>query len=385
MAQRSKPPGWLIAMIVVTLLGVLGNLAIDVSRDENGATHVVIHRVPKTLVPATIAVDGPDRDAKADDPVTLDKEARAVAGGFAANARDLKGNLTGPIIGPVAKLEPPFAADEVPGCRTRFLRTNWSARSAPQSSVKLFWLHYTGGPDVPGTRSEVDGLTAFGNSPAARVSWTFNMDKDGNCDYNVPMRYKAWTEAGANSTGISIEVAGVGSPPYLRPGGYRQLLRIYHAVHSAYPAIALRLGGVSNCSPTRGGIVTHWMGGPCSGGHTDIRPLDLNAVIDNLVRLERASGRAADLRSRNGATHRALKSHRCSLRRPALRRHVVGIHGGAGRDDVRRRHRVRPGASVAELDLDLRPDAERLPGGRALARVDAPADALGLGARRELC
>lgn len=267
---------------VFTLVLAVG---LTVTITDNGPDHgpgkprtsTQIHIGKKTLV------DNADQDAKPNDVVPLDKTAQKVAKDYAANKFDLRGNLRGQDQGPVAKLLPPFAADEITGCRTRFLGTNWSYRTVPQDQVILFWLHFSGGPDKPGTRSEVDGLTAYGNQPAARVSWHFNMDKDGNCDYNVPLRYKAWTEADGNSTGVSIEVAGTGSGDYLRAGGVKQLRRIIDEVHQAYPGITVRLGGVSNCQPTRGGIVTHWMGGPCSGGHTDIKPHDLPKVIAELV------------------------------------------------------------------------------------------------------
>jgi hypothetical protein len=267
----------LLALVAAVLAaGITIAVVVD---DGPGPSHhrsVTVHIGKQTLV------DNADADAKANDPVALAPPARKVAQSFAADPRDLVGNLRGPDHGPIAKLLPPFAADEIPGCRTRFLRTNWSYRTVAQSDVELFWLHFTGGPDKPGTRAEVDGLTAYGNQPSAGVSWHFNMDKDGNCDYNVPLRYKAWTEAGANSTGISIEVAGVGDAPYLRAGGVRELRRIVDAVHQRYPKIRVVLGGVSNCRPTKPGIVTHYMGGPCSGGHTDIRPLSLAAVVHQL-------------------------------------------------------------------------------------------------------
>lgn len=275
--------------VIAAIVAVLAGVGVTVVVVDNGGDHgptrprgsVSIHIGPTTKV------DNADQDAKPNDVVELSKPAQAVAKDFVADRADLRGPLRGPGGGPVAKLLPPFAADEIPGCRTRFLRTNWSQRSVPPSGVLLFWLHYTGGPDIPGSRADVDGLTAFGNQPSAGVSWHLNVDKDGECDYNVPLRYKAWTEAGANSSGISVEVAGTGSAPYLRAGGVRQLRRILDVVHRRYPRITIRLGGVSNCRPTSPGIVTHYMGGPCSGGHTDIHPLSLTSVIAQL----RAVGR----------------------------------------------------------------------------------------------
>jgi hypothetical protein len=257
---------------------------------------VTVHVGGKTITtsspPTAIVVHGTATTPTPTKVVQLTPTAQSVATNLATGAvkgtNDLKPRetpslppLSGPITSPVAQLQPPFAADSVPGCRTRFLTTNWSAR-ASGIRVGALALHYTAGPDIPNSRADVDGLTAFGNNPSSRVSWALNMDKDGNCDYNVPFRYKAWTIAGLNSATVDIEVAGKGDAPYLRAGGYRELARIWVDFHRSYPYIPLRLGAVSNCNMTRTGIITHWMGGPCSGGHVDIKPLDLNAVISTL-------------------------------------------------------------------------------------------------------
>lgn len=306
---------------LATLLVVVLGAGITIAIVDNGSDHgpskprgsVTIH------IGGTTKVDNADQDAKPDDVVELSPQAQTIAKNFLGDRADLKGQLRGPgKIGPVAKLLPPFAADELPGCRTRFLRTNWSNRSVPPSGILLFWLHYTGGPDKPNSRADVDGLTAFGNQPSAGVSWHINMDKDGECDYNVPLRYKAWTEAGANSSGISIEVAGVGDAPYLRAGGVRELRRILDEVHRRYPKIRIALGGVSNCQPTKPGIVSHYMGGPCSGGHTDIKPLNLAAVVHQL----QAAGKPASSKATRWAQrHRAMHERGAIL--DQCKRHVV--------------------------------------------------------------
>jgi hypothetical protein len=289
-----SPVAWVLAALIAA--GAVVTFVDDVGPGPNPPRHrtVTIH------IGKTIAVDNADADAKANDVVELSPPAQAIANDFVEDPADLHGALRGPDSGPIAKLLPPFASDEIPGCRTRFLKTNWSYRSVPQSGVVLFWVHFAGDNDRPGTRAEVDGLTAYGNQASAGVSWHFNMDKDGNCDYNVPLRSKAWTESGANSTGISIEVHGHGDAPYVRAGGVKQLRRILDAVHKRYPKIRVVLGGVSNCRPTKGGIVTHWMGGACSGGHTDIKPLDLVAVVRQL----QAAGKPARTKHDVWVAHR---------------------------------------------------------------------------------
>lgn len=264
--------------------------------------HVVVHTATVAAPPAVIAVDGADKDAKPDDPVALTPKARDVATELAVGAEKGTNDLNPvkhdiPLAGssvhvgangqilkvvPVARLEAPFASDSVPGCRTRTLTTNWSAR-APGVRIEALELHYTAGSDIPNSRSDVDGLTAFGNQPSSAVSWHLNLDKDGNCDYNVPYREKAWTIADLNSATVNIETAGRGEGPYLRPAGYRELARIWVDFHRRYPYIPLRLGATDgHCNVTRPGVMTHVMGGTCSGGHVDINPLAIRGVIATL-------------------------------------------------------------------------------------------------------
>lgn len=274
--------------------------------------------------PAVIAVDGPDKDAKADDPVHVTPRAAEVEQTLAAAAdrgtNDLVAKKHGiPLApvhpGPVAQLEPPFASDTVPGCRTRILTTNWSAR-APGVRVEALEFHFTAGPDIPNSRADVDGLTAFGNQPSSAVSWHGNVDKDGNCDYNVPYREKAWTIAGLNSATVNFEVAGKGERPYLRPAGWREMARVWVDFHRRYPYIPLALGATDgHCHVTKPGIMTHVMGGPCSGGHTDINPIPIREVIATLARYvaaleaQRCNARTAcKMGRRHAAVHRQLRA-----------------------------------------------------------------------------
>lgn len=248
-------------------------------------------------IPEQVKVDGPDSDAKRDDTVPLSEQAENVGQDFVDDPKDLEPQLPGkaPLEGTAPQvaenvIPAPLAADQIVGCRTRFFGVNFSQRAFGPAGVLAVGLHYTAGPDLPGTRSEVDGLTAFGNRASSRVSWAFNLDKDGNCDYNVPLRLKAWTIGDLNSQTINFEVAGRGESPYLRDAGYDKLAVIWRQIKTAYPQIKLRLGAVSNCRVTRSGWITHWMGGPCSGGHTDIRPHDIAAVIRQ-VQLRLDTGR----------------------------------------------------------------------------------------------
>lgn len=276
----------------------------------------------KAVVPEATVVDNADPDAKADNVVPLGPDAREVTADYLeadgrsdvvpADGNELRGDDEA---GPVAKLAPPFAAEEVPGCRTRFLTTNWSYRVGG-TSVKWLGWHYTAGRDIPNSRADVDGLTAYGNNPSARVSWHFNLDKDGNCDYNVPIRYKAWTIGNANSYSVNVEVSGSGEPPYLRPAGIAQAKRIVAYVREAY-GVPVRVGSMSNCSAGNAGQVTHYMGGVCSGGHTDIKPHDFAAFVKSLASCDatcRQRAVVAGRRRKHAATHAALEAAKCRKR-----------------------------------------------------------------------
>lgn len=275
----------LLAIIALFAGGFFAEVVIDTSDDGKDRTI----RVEIGQVGETTKVDGPDQDVKPDDVVKISETAEGVAEEFIENPEDLEADQPGaaPLEGTtphtnVNVIPAPLGADEIDGCRTRFLDVNFSQRSLGQDAVIWFALHFTGGTDISNSRADVDGLTAYGNRASSRVSWHFNVDKDGNCDYNVPLRLKAWTFGNANSRSVNVEVHGRGEPPYLRPAGYKKLASIIKQVRASYPQIQLRLGAVSNCGPGRSGIVTHWMGGSCSGGHTDIRPHEVRAVIERI-------------------------------------------------------------------------------------------------------
>lgn len=330
---------------VATALAALGVIGIHTGERE---TETVKVPEPVAAVPENIVVDGADADTKIDDVVPLGPAAREVTADLieenigsdvvVTDPTELRGDE--PDDAPVAQLQPPFASEEVPGCKTRFLPTNWSYRNG----VTPKWMapHFAANRDIPNSRAEVDGLTGYGSNPAARVSWHFNLDKDGNCDYNVPIRYKAWTISNANPYSINFEVSGSGEAPYLRRGGYKQLARIWIYVHEAYPGIPLRVGSVSNCSSGAAGWITHWMTGDCGGNHSDISPHKLAEVVAKVrhhVRLlqcgERCKARQRQRRvvearvRRHAETHADYQREKCrgrmhevrprTLRRPECR------------------------------------------------------------------
>ena len=271
-----------VAAIVAALLALAGvGVTVELVDDDRPDQ-------PRTRS-VTIRVDGPDRDTKRDDKLVVTPPAQGVAEAYEDRPRDLDEDQPGaaPLAGTgeqegIGAIPAPLGADEIDGCRTRFLQTNFSQRSFGQDAVIWFGLHFTGGRDIPNSRADVDGLTAYGNRSTSRVSWHLNLDKDGNCDYNVPLRLKAWTLGNANSRSINIEVHGSGEPPYLRPAGFRKLAQIVRQVRRSYPKIKLQVGSIVNCSSGRPGIVTHWQGGPCSGGHTDVKPHSIVMIVRRL-------------------------------------------------------------------------------------------------------
>lgn len=278
---------------IFSVLVALGVVAVVDDNNDGTPDRIVIplhlattERSP--AIPETVPVDTADPDNKPDTNLKLTEQAENVAQEYVNNPKDLASTGAVPLSGTGVQKqvghEPfPLASDELQPCRKRTLPTNFSARGVPLSRVRGFYLHYTAGPDIPNSRADVDGLTAYGSRASSRVSWHINMDKDGNCDYNVPFSLKAWTIANLNPVTINIEVAGRGEPPYLRPGGYRALALIYKQIHAAYPQIPLTLATTDGrCNIIKAGIGTHWQGGPCSGGHSDIKPLAITAVIAEL-------------------------------------------------------------------------------------------------------
>lgn len=238
------------------------------------------------VVPAAVAVDGPDQDAEPDDKVIEPGPAAQeliadVADDpedydFPAPGEDLRGDDEH---GPVAVHEGPLATPNFPGCETRILPTNWSSRVVPMSEVDGIGLHYTAGGNLPGL-ADMNGLTTFASSATAGVSWHFLIDAEGHCYYQVPLDKKAWTIGNLNSETVNIEVIGRGSEPSYpaSAAGAAKLRQVVRELGRRLD-IPMRVGAVSNCHVTVSGIITHWQGGVCAGNHGDIRPYDLAQVV----------------------------------------------------------------------------------------------------------
>jgi hypothetical protein len=332
------PP--LVAAILAVVLAISGAFTWEIiDEDKDGRPdRVIVKPKEKPAVPVAVAVDGPDPDVKPDTPIILDRGAREVAQKVqeTPEAFDMAGDLRGTDEnGPVAVIDGPLATPNFPGCTTRMLPTNWSNRTVSMSQVDGAGMHYTAGFNRPGL-SDMNGLTAYASSPAAGVSWHFLIDAEGHCYYQVPLGKKAWTFGNVNSQSYNIEVIGRGNESTFPAGspGKRKLIQVVREANRRL-GIPNRLGALSNCSVTRSGIVTHWMGGACSGGHHDIRPYSIERLVGQIrnggcnakcQRKRERDARVRNLRNRNFTVHRDLRNRRCAPLRQTKSRACVRLH-----------------------------------------------------------
>jgi hypothetical protein len=267
----------LLATVATALIAIAGVLLVLSGVDEK-ETKVIEAPVEKPAIPNTVGVDGPDRDAKPDTVIQLDREAREVAQKVQQTPEqfDMAGDLRGRDTAPVAPQVGPLATPNFPGCSTRILPTNWSGSG---HAKKAIGLHYTAGGNRSGL-SDMNGLTSYASSSAAGVSWHFLIDAEGHCYYSVPLSSRAWTIGNLNRDTVNIEVIGRGNERTYPAGsaGQKKLTEVVQRIGKVY-GIPMTVGAVSNCNVTRRGIITHWQGGSCSGGHHDIRPYALDREV----------------------------------------------------------------------------------------------------------
>lgn len=329
-SERRRLLGLLAALL---LAGGLG-LAIGLT-DEDGDGR------PDTI---TIRVDGPDPDTRLDDPLPIRPPAQEALQDYReALQEDAPPAPAGELQGEPGQLnegdepEPiagPLAAQELPGCRTRFVR-NQSSRRGVRPRI-IVW-HYTVSADRPGW-ADNDALTAMANNPANGVSWHASIGrKDGNCAYNVPLSMKAWTQASANPFSVGLEVIATGREArYVEGAGKRRLFSVTRTIARRL-RIPIRRGEVTNCRPTRSGIVEHADLGACGGGHRDVNPF----AFERSLRELRASlcGPRCRARRRHRAVHEELRRRNCappgrtrSDRCRALHRENSALHARAKRE-----------------------------------------------------
>lgn len=320
-------PSWARALLIalVALVAGGGTVALVVEPDDGSPASTVTVKAPPLVAPA-VAVDGPDADTKRDDalplsPAAVDELEKAATATRAPGDthRELAEPLREDADGPVVTSEGPMAAQELDGCRTRFV-SNSSSRRGARPRV-IVW-HQTVSRDR-GQASQ-DGLTAMANRPSSGVSWHLLIGgRSGLCTFTVPLNLKAWTQGNANPFSVGIEVEAYGDEPsYVTAKGRAQLLRQTRAIAKRY-GIPLQRAVVRNCQVIRPGIAIHRDLGLCGGGHVDVASIgwqrnrgtelagwQVGPLIAALA--GPTCSRSCDLRKRNSATHAELKRRRCS-------------------------------------------------------------------------
>jgi hypothetical protein len=293
--MRRRDVRLILQLLAAVITAALGTLVVEDGSIPEGSpatpqTRVVEKPLQPEDVPvpeAVAVIDGQEAQTQDPEPnrvLELDDEAQEVAALAATNDNlDVYAEgdeLRGEDDTPVAQFTGPLATPHVPGCRTRILPANWSERV---TSVRGFGLHYTAGLNREGW-SDMDGLTAYASSSAAGVSWHFLIDAEGHCYYSVPLLKKAWTIGNLNSQTVNVEVIGTGQESTYPAGdaGLRKLRTVTQFVAREF-GFPVRVGSVSGCNITSPGVITHWQGGSCAGGHTDIRPYDLAQVVRALA------------------------------------------------------------------------------------------------------
>lgn len=164
------------------------------------------------------------------------------------------------------------------GCATRIIPVNFSSRNGARATEQV--MHYTVSANRPGW-SDVNAIVALFSVSARQASSNFVIDTEGNCAYIVPIESKAWTQAGGNPWSVSYEVIDTGSESnYLESAGFAKLRSVVQQV-AQRTGIPLRRGAVSSsCTPISAGIVQHKDFGLCGGGHVDITPFSIDAVVN---------------------------------------------------------------------------------------------------------
>lgn len=284
----------ILAAFVIAVLAAVG--LVSISGDD---AHVSV----------TIPVDGPDRDLKPDESLPLSESAldaradvaqsdagqhdgenvEAVAGltfeQEAARREASEKAAEATTSGPDEYSEPLTLAQQTqPGCVTRFVG-NRSGRNGARPA--LIVLHYTVSPNRPG-RSDVDGITAYFNSPRSQASSHYVIDAEGNCNYIVPETLKAWTQGFLNPWSIAIEQINTGREGrYAGPAGLAKLGLVVSDIAKRW-GIPLRRGSAPGCGVSRSGIVDHNQLG-CRNDHTDINPYSVEQVIAAAIRTRSGS------------------------------------------------------------------------------------------------
>lgn len=199
---------------------------------------------------------------------------------------------------------------------TRIVR-NQSSRGGVKPRIIV--LHTTEGHERSGL-SDLEGLGAWFDNPAAQASSHVANDAEGNDARYVPDANKAWTQAGFNPVSLSIEQIGFASES--KEDWLNQKKQLANtAAWIRYWAkkydIPIQRGKVSGSSVYSPGVVFHSDLGSYGGGHHDPGagyPLDLVLKIakgerERLKRRERKLSRRIDeMRDRVAEVRDRIKS-----------------------------------------------------------------------------
>jgi hypothetical protein len=273
----------IIIAVIVTALGGTGTVVVTTTDSPPTAT---------TAPAITVPVDGldvgkaPDSTIKA--PVAVVQKATPLVEDDLANEMpsaaspdELKAAKAAAekITATQAPLSTAGATAGFNGCRTSFVR-NQSSRNGVRPTEQT--LHYTVSGNRPGW-SDINAIVALFDRASFAASSNFVIDAEGNCAYIVPIEAKAWTQAAGNPFSVSYEIIATGSEGvYLPPVGMAKLRAVVREV-ARRTGIPLRRGLVRGCAPVRSGIIDHAIWGQCGGGHTDIKPFDVDAIVKGLA------------------------------------------------------------------------------------------------------
>lgn len=312
--------------VLAAILAVAGVTYAVVDTDGDGTPDRVTITVDRFTAPApaAIAVDTADADRQRDNILELSPRAQTAYKAIAGDEYD--GELAEPLREPddpsrtpAGVLEGPLAAQEFPGCRTRFV-SNYSSRNGVRPRI-IVW-HQTVSRER-GTSSQ-DALTAMASRRSSGVSWHLLVGRtNGLCTYTVPLTMKAWTQGNANPFSVGIEVEAYGDEPtYVAGLGERKLLSVTREIGRRFD-IPMQKGLVENCRVVRRGIVEHSDLGACGGGHADVTPWSTAPLLEQLKAW--------------GTPRTATQTRRCN----ALRYHRRKVKAGEGYWTTSRVRRVR--------------------------------------------
>jgi hypothetical protein len=151
-------------------------------------------------------------------------------------------------------------------------------------------IHTTEGHNRPGV-SDLTGLAAWFDNPAASASSHLGIDGEGNTIRMVPDGLKAWTQAALNPPALSIEQIGFAATAeddwYARY--HAQLLDVARWIEhwSRVYRIPIRRARTLGSSVVRAGVATHEQLGSAGGSHHDPGkgyPVDYVILLAKLIR-----------------------------------------------------------------------------------------------------